>query len=134
MTYAADHPQAFLDELFEIDEIAAVRVAEKWAGAEGASEHYAAAYSIAERQTAFPLCDHCRWPVVNEAEHANCHEITDPPPYEAEDVDDDPLDRFGDPDDYHNDHGYGDPDEDYNVDPDDLAEIEHGRRYEMYNN
>ncbi|HTE57783.1 MAG TPA: hypothetical protein VK694_03480 [Verrucomicrobiae bacterium] len=123
MTYSADHPMAFLNDLFEIDEIAAVRVADKWAGAEGTSEHYAAAYSIAERQTAFPLCEHCRWPLVNQDEHSKCHEITDPVP---EDDQDDMLDRY-------DDHGYGDPDDGYIDDPDDLAEIAHGKEHEMYN-
>lgn len=70
-------PQAFLDTLFEIDQISAVRVASKWGGGENVTpEQYQAACSIIGRQTVFPTCPDCEWPIVDE-EHMRCDYFID---------------------------------------------------------
>lgn len=83
-TFSVDHPAAFLNELFSIDEIAAVRVADKWGDINSATfEQYLAAWEIARRQTTYPLCDYCQWPTVNP--HPTCEEqFEDPEDHEVE--------------------------------------------------
>lgn len=75
MTTQTDiHPQDFINQLFELDEIAAVRIANIWGADSTNMNQYRAACSVVERQTVFPTCEHCEWPVVNIDEHANCEQ------------------------------------------------------------
>jgi hypothetical protein len=70
------YPYEYLTELFETDEIAAVRIANRWGsnGNPDALDQYLAAWQIALHQTVFPVCILCRWPVVDDEHHASCEE------------------------------------------------------------
>ena len=65
-------PQTFIDELFRIDQTAAVRVANKWGGDSSQTERYKAAWTVVQRQTVAPLCQHCEWPLLPGDEHPYC--------------------------------------------------------------
>ena len=67
-------PQSFLDELFEIDEYAAVIVANVWTSAveDPQSVQYKAGRSVLDRQTVYPKCEFCTWPIRNNDQHSYC--------------------------------------------------------------
>jgi hypothetical protein len=65
-------PQVFIDMLFELDEISAVRIANKWGSDSTDLDRYHAACSVITRQTVFPTCPDCQWPVVSDDPHAQC--------------------------------------------------------------
>jgi len=120
-------PYSFLVEVFAIDEIAAVRIADKWgelsANEPENQERRHVALLIAEKQTVFPICRYCRWPVVDR--HMFCENeimnqleeqqaIAEDDSYNMDDtLDDQAADHYDDCDD--------EPDEDPlagDVDPD----------------
>ena len=84
------NPFELLNEVFTIDEIAAVRIASKWGTYNSESiDQYNAAWEIVQRQTVFPICISCRWPVIEDDPHTHC---------EAElcvSIDDEEDGRFG---------------------------------------
>ncbi len=63
----------FLDEIYEIDPLAAVRIANKWGNpSEVGDERYEAAWNIVSRQTVVPNCPRCYWPVLDDDLHTKC--------------------------------------------------------------
>ena len=71
-TITSIDPFVLLNEVFEIDQLAAVRIANAWGGASSTPEQTDAAWGIAMRQTVLPVCIECRWPVVEDDPHHFC--------------------------------------------------------------
>lgn len=64
-------PVTFLAEVFEIDQLAAVRIASQWSKREAATpEQYSAAWEIARRQQVVSNCHLCHWPELPDDPHA----------------------------------------------------------------
>lgn len=90
-------PEQFLNALFELDEAAAVRKANDWGGNPGSctSAQYLAAWNLVCRQTIFPVCISCRWPVVDGDPHHPCEAELSVQPDEDDDTDGgDDYDRY----------------------------------------
>jgi hypothetical protein len=63
-----------LETLYQHDPLAAVRLAIKWAHPDTiiTEAHFEAAYNLMQRQTHFPLCLNCKWPVIDDQPHSFC--------------------------------------------------------------
>lgn len=68
-------PSVFLNAVFGIDQLAAVRIANIWCEASSTSDQYQAACAIVERQTVLSMCIDCHWPVVEDDPHHACIEL-----------------------------------------------------------
>lgn len=73
-TFSSNNPLQFLEEIYEIDPMAAVRIANKWGDPEATQAQYEAAWTIVQKQQVLPLCVDCKWPVVSDDPHLVCED------------------------------------------------------------
>lgn len=67
------NPHAFLAEINEIDQLAAVRIACVWGGYGSTPLQYDAAWELMKIQTVAPMCVYCKWAVFDDQEpHTDC--------------------------------------------------------------
>jgi hypothetical protein len=71
-TITSIDPSELLNAVFEIDQLAAVRIANIWGEASSTPEQTDAAWDIVQRQTVLSVCIDCRWPVVEDDPHHSC--------------------------------------------------------------
>lgn len=83
-SFAGTNPEKFLEEIYQIDPIAAIRVADKLTDMylEGQSDDtllamYNAAQDIMCRQTVFRRCELCGWAILDKNSHMHCADHRD---------------------------------------------------------
>lgn len=94
-------PRAFLEQINQINPLAAVLVANTWGGTKCTPQQLNAAWEFIQTQTAAPLCISCGWAIANNDPHTYCEELI---LQEAQEKVDESSEVEDDFDDHHTDY------------------------------